>query len=59
MEHCKHADAYRAIRKPTCGCDECKRKYVRTRLTNILHGEFYDDMTRIKLEAMNALDVLG
>jgi len=27
MEKCRHADEYKAIRKPTCGCETCKCKW--------------------------------
>jgi hypothetical protein len=28
MSKCRYSDKYKALRKPTCGCDECEYKWI-------------------------------
>lgn len=59
MRKCNHADHYRGLRKPTCGCDACIDRYVRTQLDRILHADLYGDPIVMRNAAANALEVLG
>lgn len=58
MSKCKHADEYRGIHKPRCGCTTCKDIYIAAQMRKLLDMGLGDDPMVVRYVAMNVLDVI-